>query len=151
MDVLMHDESRRALRALIFQLLYALDAFDYEEPVENIVQEFNKGFDLTIAADSEAVLVVKKIVEKKVELDAMLLSLSTNWKPERIGCCTRLILYLGLWELLYTDTPTTIIINEAIELAKGFAEKDAHKFINGVLDQALKKIEERKAALASLE
>jgi N utilization substance protein B len=38
-----------------------------------------------------------------------------------------------------TDTSPTIIINEAVELAKCFAEKDAYKFVNGILDEALKK------------
>jgi N utilization substance protein B len=47
---------------------------------------------------------------------------------------------MASWELLETDTPSTIVINEAIELAKAFSEKDAYKFINGVLDQAVKNL-----------
>ena len=38
----------------------------------------------------------------------------------------------------HTDTASTVIINEAIELAKAFSEKDAYKFINGILDEAAK-------------
>ena len=46
----------------------------------------------------------------------------------------KLILRLALWELLHTDTDPVVIINEAVELAQCFAEQDAYKFINGVLD-----------------
>jgi N utilization substance protein B len=43
-----------------------------------------------------------------------------------------------LWELKKGDPAASIVINEAIELAKCFAEKDAYKFINGVLDESVK-------------
>jgi N utilization substance protein B len=61
-----------------------------------------------------------------------------NWRFDRIGCCTKLILRFAMWELFYTDTPDSIVINEAVELAKCFSEKDAYKFINGILDEAIK-------------
>jgi len=64
-----------------------------------------------------------------------------KWRLERIGVCTHIILWIGLWELMHTDTDSKIIINEAIELAKCFAEKDAYRFVNGILDQAVKKLE----------
>jgi len=54
---------------------------------------------------------------------------------------------MGAWELLFTDTPTSIIINEAIELAKDFAEKDAYKFVNGLLDKVASKRDELREAL----
>jgi N utilization substance protein B len=51
---------------------------------------------------------------------------------------------LGLWELLNTDTDPRIVMNEAIELAKCFAEDDAYRFINGLLDRAVKEGVKRK-------
>ena len=47
---------------------------------------------------------------------------------------------MALWELMETETPSTIVLNEAIELAKCFSEKDAYKFVNGVLDKAVKQL-----------
>jgi N utilization substance protein B len=46
-----------------------------------------------------------------------------------------------MWELFHTDMPTSIVINEAVELAKCFSEKDAYKFVNGILDEAVKEKE----------
>ncbi|EPV0059973.1 transcription antitermination factor NusB, partial [Campylobacter jejuni] len=47
-------------------------------------------------------------------------------------------LRLGAYELLFTDTPSAIVINEAIELAKELANDNSPKFINGVLDALIK-------------
>ena len=63
-----------------------------------------------------------------------------NRRIDRLGCVTLLILRMGLWELLYTKTPVNIVINEAVELAKSFAEKDSYRFVNGILDQLANKI-----------
>lgn len=130
--------SRRETRSLIFHFLYALEAYDYSVSLESLVDEYNRGFDLSVPLDGEVVKTVQAVADKKAELDKMLVPLLANWKLERIGCCTRLILYLALWEMHFSDTPHTVVINEAIELAKCFSEKDAYKFINGILDEVLK-------------
>lgn len=132
--------SRRAVRSLMFHLLYAMDAFGYEVSLDDIIDEFNQGFEADIPHEGEIPETVAAIIKERKELDEFLSPLFANWRLERIGCCTHLILYMAVWELLHTDIPTTIVINEAIELAKCFSEKDAYKFINGVLDQAVKKL-----------
>lgn len=134
------EHSRRATRTIIFQMLYALESFDYSVSVKDLASRFNHGFDQSIPLDGEVVHVVAAIAEQRETLDAFLIPLFSNWRPERVGCCTRLILRMALWEMQSTTNHTTIIVNEAIELAKSFAEKDAHRFVNGVLDQAVKKL-----------
>ncbi|EOX5888057.1 transcription antitermination factor NusB, partial [Campylobacter coli] len=57
---------------------------------------------------------------------------------EKLGHIERAILRLGAYELLFTDTPNAIVINEAIELAKELANDNSPKFINGVLDTLVK-------------
>jgi N utilization substance protein B len=130
--------SRRDMRALIFHLLYALEAYEYEISVAAIIDTFNRGYDLDIARDSEVFTITSQIVEKRKELDVLIVPLLHNWRFERISVCTKLILRLALWEMTYTPTAPNIIINEAIELAKCFAEDDAYKFINGLLDEYVK-------------
>jgi N utilization substance protein B len=61
-----------------------------------------------------------------------------NWRVDRVSVCTKLILLFGIWELKNTDTDTRIVINEAIELAKCFAEEDSYRFVNGILDSISK-------------
>ena len=52
------------------------------------------------------------------------------------------ILRIGTFELMYRqEVPFKVVINEAIVLAKSFAEQDSHKFVNGVLDKVIKSIQ----------
>lgn len=130
--------SRRDLRSLIFHLLYAAESHEYNTPLLSIVDNLNRGFDLDIPFDSEAVAVASKVIDERDALDAQYAGLLDNWRPDRVSVCTKLILRLGLWELQNTDTDSRIVMNEAIELAKCFAEDDAYRFVNGLLDRAVK-------------
>lgn len=132
--------SRRDLRALAFHLFYAVDRFDYSITVDDVVKDFADGFDLQIPSDSLAIVMAKGAVEMRQELDEQIKPLLKNWKIERLGCCTLLILRLALWELRQDDAIPSVAINEAIELAKCYAEKDAYKFVNGILDEACKQM-----------
>ena len=132
------DLSRREVRGLIFHLLYAAEAFDYQESLPSIVENFNHGFDLSIPMESEVVKTARDIIEKRDKLDELYKALLTNWRFERVGVCTKLILRFAVWEIYYTQTDARIIINEAVELTKCFAETDAYRFVNGILDKVAK-------------
>lgn len=138
--------SKRDLRSLIFHILYAYDSFDYQVSIESIIDNFNRGFELDIPIESEAIGIVKKVAESRELSDQIIQKYLSNWRLDRLSVSTKLILRLGIWELLNTDTPFNIVINEAIELAKCFSEQDSYKFINGILDEVAKNIEELKAA-----
>jgi len=131
---------RRQVRSLIFHFLYAMDSFGYDASAESLVDQFNRGFETDVPLDGEVINAVKTIVENRQKYDDMLVPLLANWRLERIGCCTHLVLRIALWELTETDTHPTIVVNEAIELAKCFSEKDAYKFVNGVIDKAIKQL-----------
>jgi N utilization substance protein B len=126
--------SRRDVRSLMFHLLYSLEVRDYEDTVDLVIENFNQGFDLDIPKDSEVKTMVEAIVNSRDSLDALYIPFLDNWRFERISVSTRLILRLAIWELVNTQTDTSIIINEAVELSKCFAEHDAYRFINGILD-----------------
>ncbi|MFT6765695.1 MAG: N utilization substance protein B [Alteromonas naphthalenivorans] len=130
--------SRREVRSLIFHLLYAMESFDYTVPLTEIIYLFNREFETDIPEKGEVEMTVQEIVNKRDSLDEKIIPLLANWRLDRLGCSTRLILRLAIWEMEYTDTASTIVINEAIELSKGFSEKDAYKFVNGILDEAAK-------------
>lgn len=132
------DLSRREVRSLIFHLLYAMESFDYQESLAAIVDNFNRGFDLNIPMDSEVVHVSQSVVDVRDTLDELYKPLLANWRFERLGVSTKLILRFAIWELKNTDTDPRIIINEAVELAKCFAEADSYRFINGILDKIAK-------------
>lgn len=135
-----NDLSRREVRSLILHLLYAMDAFDYDTSLDAIVENFNRGFELAIPLNSEVYTIADDVIAKRADLDDAIKPLLHNWRFDRIGLCTKLVLRLALWELHYTKTSASIVMNEAIELAKCFAERDAYKFVNGILDEAVKKM-----------
>jgi len=132
--------SRRVFRSLVFHFLYALDAYEYQMPLSLIISNFNEGYDLDIMLDGDIAVMAQSIADQRNELDELITPVLANWRLDRLGCVTLLILRMGLWELRYTKTPVNIIINEAVELAKCFAEKDSYRFVNGILDQLAGKL-----------
>jgi N utilization substance protein B len=74
-------------------------------------------------------------------LDAVITRRSEHWKLERMPVVDRNILRLAAWELLRTNTPAAVVIDQAIELARRFSGDESARFVNGVLD-ALRKGEE---------
>lgn len=71
------------------------------------------------------------------ELDETLRQHAANWSLDRMAVTDRNILRLGAYEILYSDTPARVVINEAVELAKRFGAKQSAQFVNGVLDGLL--------------
>lgn len=134
------DLSRRDIRSLIFHLLYAMDVFDYQISLQTLIDSFNEGFDLDIPTNDDLFTITQAVINEREALDEQIKPLLINWRFDRIGLCTKLILRQALWELINTDTAPSIIINEAIELAKCFSETDAYKFVNGILDEMVKKL-----------
>ena len=64
-----------------------------------------------------------------------------DWKYNRLNKVDQAILALGIYELLYTDTPSVVCINEAIELSKQYSDEAVTKMINGVLDKIYHEVE----------
>lgn len=139
--------TRKQTRSLIFHVLYVLEGFDYDNTLAAVVENLNRGYDQQIKPDGEIVTTAQTIVDQRDYLDTVIQQFLEHWRLNRLGVCTKLILRMGVWELLFTDTPTSIIINEAIELAKDFAEKDAYKFVNGLLDKVASKRDELRESL----
>jgi len=128
-------QSRRKFRSLLFHILYAVDALNYEISAREVAEKLNLAYETDIDLDGSIVQIVNSIARQHADLDRTLVPYLQNWKFERIGKCTLLVLRYAIWEINNTDTSHNIIINEAVELAKCFSEKDAFKFVNGILDK----------------
>jgi len=83
--------------------------------------------------------------KNKEFIDAAISKYATNWQIQRMPAIDRNILRVATFELLFAgDIPPKVSINEAIDVAKRYGDKDSGKFVNGVLDK-INKTEERKA------
>ena len=71
------------------------------------------------------------------EVDTMLEQTASNWSLKRMAATDRNVLRLGAFEILYTETPGRVAINEAVELAKRFGSAHSAQFVNGILDKFL--------------
>jgi N utilization substance protein B len=79
--------------------------------------------------------------ENVMVCDPLIAEQAEHWRLSRMALLDRLILRLAVYELLHTDTPRPVIINEAIELAKKFSTEESARFINGVLDAIRRRLE----------
>ena len=85
--------------------------------------------------DAWAVELVRGTARELHRIDPLITQHATNWRIERMAVVDRVILRLGVYELLCTpDTPPAVVIDEAVELARTFSADQAVPFVNGVLD-----------------
>ena len=138
-DISAHELSQREQRALLLNIFYTLDMQDYQSSIESIIAGYRQIFRIIIEPTDKIIEQLRSIIVSKDQIDQEIIPLLDNWKFERISALTRLILRMSMWELMHAKNAHTIVINEAIELAKGYAETDAYKFINGILDEWVKR------------
>ena len=71
------------------------------------------------------------------ELDQSIEQTAANWSLQRMAATDRNVLRLGAYEILHTDTPPRVAIDEAVELAKRFGSAQSAQFVNGILDKLM--------------
>ena len=87
---------------------------------------------------------VRGVVARLLEIDALIAERAEHWRLARMAIVDRLILRLAVYEFLdMSETPRTVVINEALELAKTFGDDESVRFVNGVLDGIKRRLEER--------
>ncbi len=73
-------------------------------------------------------------IENLQAIDDRIRTRAEHWRIERMAIVDRNVLRLAVYEFIYKDTPNTVAINEALELARRFSNFEATQFINGILD-----------------
>ena len=78
---------------------------------------------------------VKGVINNLEDIDKYISKYLENWTIDRLGLTDQAIIRISVYELIYTDTPDLVCINEAIELSKKYSDEKVSKMINGVLDK----------------
>lgn len=129
---------RRKSRELALQFLYGQDVqkdFCSSDILEQKLDEFCTCFQADSKSLPYALQLIHGICGQQQEIDSILSRCSHNWRMERMAAVDRNILRIAAYEMLHgEDVPTTVAINEALEIAKRYAEPEAVGFINGILD-----------------
>ncbi|WDW08275.1 transcription antitermination factor NusB [Priestia aryabhattai] len=122
-----HTARQKALQAL-FQ--HDLGQTEPMEAIGNVVQ--NEKPDQFLES------LVLGVVEHQQEIDELLRNHLEKWTLDRVATVDRVILRIAVYEMKYEEEiPTSVTLNEAIELAKTFGDDQSSKFINGVLSKVL--------------
>lgn len=125
-------KNRSELREIIMKVLYQIDIYtdakvDYsnEELIKELIEVENDFVNQC----------VNGIIDNKKDIVKLANKHLNNWNIDRLNKVDQAILSLGIYELKYTDTPSVVAINEAIELSKKYSDEAVTKMINGVLDK----------------
>lgn len=124
--------NRTEARNIVMTILYQI--FMYQ--TNNIYYNKEEVIKDNLPVDNDFVkLMVNGVLDKKNELFDIANKYLKDWKISRLGFTDQAILSMGIYELLYTDTPDIVAINEAVELSKKYSDDKVKNMINGVLDK----------------
>ena len=128
MEQMTRSEARKIIMTILYQMIvYEKNKMIYD--VEDVIKE-------NLEIDNEFVKeIVFGVITYKNDIDIIANKYLNNWTIDRLGNTDIAILRMGIYELMYTDTPSIVCINEAIELAKNYSDDDVCKMINAVLDK----------------
>lgn len=128
--------TRRRAREIVLQMLYEADVNPWRSEDETF--QFIMGRLRGRKALAEfAQKLLKGTLLHRDQIDRELTRLTTNWSLGRMAVTDRNILRLGGYEILVAGTPGRVAINEAVDLARRYGEKNSSRFVNGVLDKML--------------
>lgn len=129
--------SREKAMTILYQIfLYEKNKINYtiseviEELLDDLDIEERKKIDIDFLNE-----LVNNVLSNIKEIDENINKYLENWTLERLGLTDQAILRISVYELIYTDTPDLVCINEAIELSKKYSDEKVTKMINGVLDK----------------
>ncbi len=133
-----------AMRVLYQIFLYKKNKIDYttngviEEYMDNIALEERKIINTEFLKE-----LVEGVLNNINDIDNNISKYLENWTIDRLGLTDQAIIRISVYELLYTNTPNLVCINEAIELSKKYSDEKVSKMINGVLDKIYHEVEDK--------
>ena len=125
--------TRSELRENLFKLLFRAE-FNAPEEMADQKKYFFEEVPLKDSERDELRTKADNILKNLEKIDESLNDKVTGWKTDRLGKVELTILRLAVYEIMYDDAvPTSVAINEAVELAKKFGQDSSSAFVNGVL------------------
>ena len=127
----MTDKNRSELRKIIMTALYQVSIYESNK----ISFDINSVIKELLEVENDFVnTIVNGVIESKDNIDTIANRYLKDWSIDRLGKTDQAILRMDIYEILYTDTPDIVCINEAVELAKEFSDDKVKNMINAVLD-----------------
>jgi N utilization substance protein B len=131
---------RRKAREFALQILFQLN-LRQEKLKDEMLEGFWDANPTSQDVKEYTTILVRGTIENLREIDKIVTNFAENWTIERMASVDRNILRFATYELLHRyDIPSTVIINEAIEIAKRYGTEESGSFINGILDRIAKEV-----------
>ncbi len=127
---------RRRAREVALQVLFQEDLnprVDVRSSDEFLQRRVRTSEALAFARD-----LVAGVRRHRPQLDAAIEKAAENWSLARMAATDRNVLRLGAYEILFSDTPAAVVINEAVELARRYGAAQSGQFVNGILDRLMR-------------
>ncbi len=125
-------KNRSELREIAMKVLYQVYIFqdsNTEYKIDELIKE-------QLEIDNDFVNeLVYNIVDKQKSISKIANKYLVDWNINRLSKVDKAILSIGIYELLYTKTPSVVAINEAIELSKKYSDEKVTKMLNATLDK----------------
>lgn len=129
--------TRHESRELAFILVFE-KSFQDETTIIELIES---ALELELFPENAfAETLARRVYDNIEEIDSAINENLVGWSAKRISRVSRAILRLAVCELMYTDIPVGVAINEAVEIAKKFASEEDASYVNGVLGSIAKKI-----------
>ncbi len=126
------EETRSGARETAMKILYQISILEKAEASYDLDEIFSR----VEGRNKEFIeSIVNEVILKKEELDKKANTYLINWEINRLNKVDQAIFEIAVYELLYTDTPKKVVIDEAINLSKKYSEDAVVKMLNGVLDK----------------
>ncbi len=133
--------SRSAAREEAFKLLYSLEV--QNENREEQIELYFENEEISDEKTKAYILEVTKGIQDNIDIIEKKITdnLKKDWKIERISKVNLSLLKLAIYEILFTQTPYKVAINEVVEIAKKYGDDTSPNFINGILASVVKESE----------
>ena len=125
-------KNRSELREVIMKVIYQIDMFNEAKVDYDLNDLIKEQLEVENSFVNDTINGILTNRDKITELANKYLN---EWTIDRLNKVDQAILSLGIYELMYSDTPSVVSINEAIELSKKYSDEKVTKMINGVLDK----------------
>ena len=125
-------KNRSELREIAMKVIYQIYIFQNSESEYDVNELIKEQLEVKNEFVEE---LVNKVIELQKEISDLANKYLVDWNIDRLSKVDKAIFSIGIYELVYTDTPSVVAINEAVELSKKYSDEKVTKMLNATLDK----------------
>ena len=125
-------KNRSELREIAMKVIYQIYIFQNSKSEYDVNELIKEQLEVKNEFVDE---LVENVIKLQKDISDLANKYLVDWNIDRLSKVDKAILSIGIYELVYTDTPSVVAINEAIELSKKYSDEKVTKMLNATLDK----------------